>query len=187
MRGILAGIAAALVAAPIMAAETYTVDPRHTYTMFEVSHQGFTMQFGRFNRTEGRIVLDREAGSGSVDIRIDAASIDMGLDEWDEEMRSENYFNVEKFPQITFKSDSLRFEGDRLTAVDGTLTLLGVSRPVRLRVTHFRCARSTVTQKFVCGANAETAIRRSDFGMKRGLPFTGDDVTIRIAVEAIRD
>lgn len=186
MKKTLVALAFAAIAAPAFAADTYTVDPRHTFPSFAISHFGYSMQQGRFDKTSGIIVLDKTAKTGSVDITIDAASIDTGLEELEKHLRNEDFFNVAKYPTITFKSDKLIFQGDRLTGVDGKLTLLGATRPVSLAVESFQCAPHPMLKKEVCGATATTTIKRSDFGMTKYLPLLGDEVKITIPVEAIK-
>ena len=169
------------------AADRYQIDSSHTFPMFEVSHLGFSLHRGRFNRTTGVLELDLAAGRGKVDIAIDAASLDTGDEALERELRSENFFAVDTHPQLRFASDRLVFAGEQLTAVHGVLTLHGVSRPVTLDVDQFRCGQNPVLKKFVCGANARAMIRRSEFGMARFVPFVGDEVAITIQVEATRE
>lgn len=183
---VIAGLASVL-AAPVCALESFTIDVRHTYPVFEINHLGFTTQRGRFNKTSGKITLDRAAKKGSVDIAVDTASIDMGLEEWDKHMRSEDYFNVEKYPTMTFKSDRFFFEGDKPVAAIGTLTLLGVTKPVKLAISRFNCATHPLNKKALCAADVSTTIKRSEWGMTKALPGIGDEVKILIPVEAFKD
>jgi polyisoprenoid-binding protein YceI len=176
-----------LLAAGPAGADTYTIDPRHTFPSFEISHIGFSSQRGRFNRTEGTSVLDAKAQTGSVDIRIAADSIDTGLEELETKLKSAEFFDVAKYPDIVFKADKLELAGEKLIAADGTLTLLGVSKPLRLTVEHFQCGMHPVYQRHVCGADASGVIKRSEFGMNAFLPAVGDEVKLRIQVEAFRD
>lgn len=169
------------------AADTYTIDSRHTFPVFEVSHLGFSTQRGRFNKTTGTVTLDIAARQGSVEVVIDTASIDMGLEDWDKHMKSEDFFNVEEYPSMTFKSDRFVFKNDKPVEVHGTLKLLGVEKPVTLTVNRFHCGVHPLNRKEVCGADLTTSIKRSDFGMTKYLPAVGDDVFIRIAVEAFKD
>ncbi|PWB59594.1 MAG: polyisoprenoid-binding protein [Betaproteobacteria bacterium] len=182
-----AALAGALASAPALAAETYTLDSTHTFPSFEVSHLGYSIQRGRFNKTTGKITLDAAAKKGSAEITIDAASIDTGLAKLEEHLRGDDFFNVAFFPTITFKGDKFAFEGDKVKSVGGTLTLLGVSKPVTLTATHFNCADHPMTKKKACGGDFTTTIKRTDFGMKYGVPAVGDDVTLRIQVEAFKD
>jgi len=180
-------LASLLVSAASVHAETktYAVDPRHTFPMFEVSHYGFSTQRGRFTTVRGTITLDTQARRGAIDITIDARSIDMGFEEWNEQMRSEGFFDSARHPDISFRSNDVEFSGDRPVRVRGTLTLLGVSQPLTLEIDSFHCDKNRVSGKPTCGADARARLRRSAFGMTRSLPGIGDDVTLVIAIEAV--
>lgn len=173
--------------ATALAADTYTIDARHTFPSFEISHLGFSIQRGRFNRTSGKVVLDAATQSGSIDISIDAASIDTGLIDLEKHLQGEDFFDVANHPAMTFKSKNLRFEGDRLIGAEGDFMLLGVSKPVSLKIDHFKCAPHPMNKKPTCGANATTSIKRSEFGMTKYVPAVGDEVKIAIQIEATRD
>lgn len=179
----LLAVASSAYAAP----ETYQIDPRHTYPVFEVNHLGYSLQRGRFNKATGQIVIDTAAKKGSVQLSIDVASLDMGLPDWDKHMLSEDFFNAAKFPTITFQSDKLTFDGDKLVGADGTLTLLGVSKPVKLTVNSFTLGNHPMTKKAMGGANISTTIKRSDFGMAKMVPAVGDEVKIVVPVEAYKE
>lgn len=184
-RLVFAAVLAALPAAAEL--ETYTIDPRHTYPMYEVSHFGYSMQRGRFMKTTGKIAIDLAAHKGSADVTIDAASVSSGIDKLDEHLRGENFFNAAKYPQITFKSDSFAFEGDTLKSATGELTMNGVTRTVTLTANVFKCAVNAILKKNQCGADLVGTIRRSDFNIKYLLPGLGDEVTMRIPVESTKD
>jgi polyisoprenoid-binding protein YceI len=188
MKKTVLGLACLMAASGAFAAtETYQIDPRHTYPVFEVNHLGYSLQRGRFNKATGQIALDTAAKKGSVQLTIDVASLDMGLADWDKHMLSEDFFNVAKYPTITFQSDKLTFEGDKLVGADGNLTLLGVTRPVKLTVTGFNLGNHPMTKKAMGGANISTTIKRSDFGMAKMVPAVGDEVKIVVPVEAYKD
>ncbi|MBU3694914.1 MAG: polyisoprenoid-binding protein [Rhodocyclaceae bacterium] len=187
MKPLIAGLVAVLVAGPSLAAESFTIDARHTFPVFEINHLGFSTQRGRFNKTEGKITLDRAAKSGSVDIRIDSASIDMGLDDWDKHMRGEDFFNAAQFPNMTFTANAFAFDGDKPVAAEGTLTLLGVAKPVSLKIAGFTCGTHPINKKALCAADISTTIKRSEWGMKKYLPAVADEVVIKIPVEAFKD
>ena len=173
----------ACLALPAAAAD-YVVDPTHTYASFAIDHMGFSTQRGQFNRTSGVIDFDSEARSGRIDIRIDATSLDTGFELRDEVLRGESWFNTKAFPDILFRSQKMIFEQEKLIAVDGTLVMLGEAKPMRLEVTRFKCGFNLALRKRGCGADAQGVLRRSDFGLQNGLPFIGDDVRLRIQVEA---
>jgi polyisoprenoid-binding protein YceI len=184
----LAAVLAILAAAPAVAApESYTLDSRHSFPTFTINHLGLSMQMGRFNKAGGKIVLDREARTGSVELTIDAASIDMGLDKWDAAMRGEDYFNVEQHPTMSFRSTRVLFEGDKVVGAEGEFTLLGVTRPVSVTLSGFNCITHPLNKKIVCGGNASASFKRSEFGLTKGLPGIGDEVRLTMAVEAFRD
>jgi polyisoprenoid-binding protein YceI len=163
---------------------TYVVDARHTFPSFEVKHFDFSLQRGRFNNTTGRIVFDQAAKKLSVDISIDAASIDTGLEAMEKHLRNADFLDVAKHPTIAFNSTGARFNGETLTALDGELTLRGQTRPITLNVNAFRCGIHPLNKKPTCGADAATTIKRSDFGITYGLPAVADDVKLVINIEA---
>ncbi|HKQ30522.1 MAG TPA: YceI family protein [Burkholderiales bacterium] len=163
---------------------TYVVDARHTFPSFEVKHLGFSLQRGRFNDTSGNIVFDSATKKLSVEIAIDANSIDTGLEAMEKHLRNADFLDVEKHPAITFKSTGARFNGDTLVSVDGNLTLRGQTKPVKLTVNAFRCGQHPMSKRPTCGADAETTIKRSDFGITYGLPAVADEVRLLINVEA---
>jgi polyisoprenoid-binding protein YceI len=177
-----AGFSLSAFAAP----ETYVIDNNHTYPRFEYSHFGYSNQVSRFNKTSGSIVLDRPAKTGSVDVTIDTTSVDTGLPLFNREIQGEDYFDTKKFPTITFKSTKLHFKDDSLAAVDGKLTIKGITKPVTLAITSFKCMPHPMFKKDACGANAVTKIKRSEFNAGKYAPTVSDEVTLTIAVEAIK-
>ncbi len=177
-----------LCAAPEPAApEQYRIDPEHTYPSFEFSHMGLSVWRGKFDRSSGQIVLDRAARTGSVDVKIDPASIDFGLASIEEKARSEDFFNVAKYPGASYRG-TLRFEGDIPKTVDGEITLLGVTRPLKLAILSFKCMPHPLTRKEVCGADAEGEVNWSEYGMKLSQYGRGElgRTRLRIQVEALK-
>lgn len=172
---------------PVVAADSYTIDPRHTFPGFEISHLGFSIQRGRFNRTSGKVILAPESGSGSIQITIDTASISTGLADLEKHLRSDDFLDAERYPLITFTSDKLSFNKDQLVAVDGKLSLHGITKPVHLTVDHFYCGMNAIAMKNICGANATATIKRSDFGIDKYAPALADEVKIVLQVEATKD
>lgn len=169
------------------AADSYVIDPQHTYAHFTVNHLGFSTMHGRFDKTGGKIILDRAAKSGSVDVTIDAASITTGLAKRDDHLRSPDFFNVAEFPILTYKSSAVKFKGDVPISVEGNLSLLGVTKPVVLTILSFKCGIHPMSKKELCGADASAKIKRSDFGMKFGLPNVGDELKLGFEVEAYKN
>ena len=168
-------------------ADSYTVDPAHTFPHFSISHLGFSTLQGRFDKTSGKIMLDRAARTGSVDIAIDATSVSTGFAKRDEHLKSPDFFNAAEFPSITYKSSAVKFKGDTPASVEGNLTLLGVTKPVTLTIDAFNCGANPMNKKEECGAAASTQFKRSDFGMKFGLPGVGDDIKLVFEIEAYKD
>jgi len=180
-------VLAALFAAPGFAApETYVVDPTHTYPRFEYSHFGYSNQIQRFNKTSGTIVVDRAARTGSVHISIDAKAVDTGYALFNEHIQGEDYFDTAKYPTITYKSTAVKFDGDKPVAVEGLLTVKGVTRPVTLKVTSFHSMPHPMLKKDAIGANAVAKIKRSEFNAGKNAPHVSDEVTLTIAVEALK-
>jgi polyisoprenoid-binding protein YceI len=177
---------ATAVAAPAFAADTYNIDPFHTFPTFEVNHLGFSTQRGRFDKTSGTVVLDSAAKKGSVDLTIEVASLSMGFPVWNEHMAADGFFNTAKFPTITFKSNKLIFDGDKVVGAEGDFTLLGVTKPVKLAVSNFKCGPNPMNKKEMCGAEISTTIKRSDFGMSKYVPAISDEIKISSAVEAYK-
>jgi polyisoprenoid-binding protein YceI len=167
-------------------AATYNIDPTHTYPSFEADHMGLSVWRGKFDKTSGTVTMDRVAKTGGLDIKIDPASIDFGLEAMNKHARGEDMFNVTKFPTITYTSKSFKFEGDQLVAVDGELTMLGVTKPVTLKVNKFKCIMHPRYKKEACGADASAEFKRSDFGLNYGLPNFSPEVKLAIQIEAIK-
>jgi polyisoprenoid-binding protein YceI len=179
----LSSLSAAAFAAP----ETFNIDPGHTLPRFEYNHLGYSNQQHRFDKTSGKIVLDRAAKTGSVDVTIDTKSVNTGYALFNGHIQGEDFFNTEKFPTMTFKSTAVKFDGDKPVAVDGNLTIKGVTKPVTLTVTNFHSAPHPMLKKDAIGANAVAKVKRSDFNMSKNVPYVSDEVTLSIAVEAVKE
>ena len=169
------------------AADTYTLDTGHTFPRFAINHFGFSTHHGQFNKTTGKLVLDRASKTGSIEITVQTASIGTGDPKLEEHLRSPDFFNVEKFPTMVFKSKTVSFNGDVPASAEGELTLLGVTRPLTLTISRVKCAPHPFYKKEDCGAEVSGVLKRSEFGMTKYVPAVGDEVTLHIQVEAIRD
>ncbi len=179
---------AAAFATPVFAApETYALDETHSYPRFSYSHFGYTTQLSRFNKTSGKIVLDKAAKTASVDIVIDTTSVDSGYPVFNGHLQGEDFFDTAKYPTATFKSTKVVFDGDKPASVEGNLTIKGITKPVTLTVTSFQAMPHPMMKKDALGANAFTVIKRSEFNAGKYAPYVGDDVRIDIAVEAIKE
>ena len=174
-------------AAPAMAApESYALDAGHTFPRFSYSHFGYSTQVSRFDRTTGKVVLDKAAKTGAVDIVIDMKSVNTGFPVFNEHIQGEDFLDTAKFPTATFKSTRVVFEGDKPASVEGNLTIKGVTKPVTLTVTSFQAMPHPMLKKDAIGANATVTIKRSEFNAGKYAPYVGDDVTIDVAIEAIK-
>ena len=174
-------------ACPALAVESYTVDTSRSTAHFSVSHFWVTTTQGRFDKINGKVTLDRATKNGLMDIIIEAASINTDITVRDKNLRSANFFDVAKFPTIFYQSSAVIFTGDTPTSIQGNLTLLGVTRPVTLTLTAFNCGLQPATQLQRCKADAHTEIKRSDFGMRYGLPLIGDEIKLQFEIETYQN
>lgn len=169
------------------AGETFTLDPSHTFPSFEIRHQGISVMRGKFNRSQGKVMLDAEKQIGAIDVRVDATSGDTGHDGLNQKLLGANFFRTAQFPDITFQSDNVEFKDGKPVSATGNLTLLGVSRPVTLEIRDFACTLQFLTRRPMCGADVHAVIKRSDFGMHYAIPMIGDEVKLAIEVEGFKD
>ena len=170
------------------AQERYTIDPQHTFPSFEADHMGMSHWRGKFNRSSGSVLLDKAEGKGSVEVEIDVASVDFGLDALNTVATGKELFDTAKYPKATYRGELADFVGGAPTRVRGQLTLHGVTRPVELRITRFKCMPHPLSRRDWCGADAEASFDRSQFGLDAGKDYGFDmTVALRIQVEATRD
>lgn len=167
-------------------AETYTIDPKHSFESFEIDHFGLATIRGRFDKTSGTLNYDAAAKTGSVEVTIDVASVTTGNAERDAHLQKPEFFDAANHPTITFKSKAFRFDGDKLSAVEGDLTIRGVSRPVTLTVSRAICKPHPLYKVPACGASADASVKRSDFGVSAFLPGVGDEVKLHLELEALK-
>jgi len=187
---VLLGILVAAIAFPAVAAEeSFVVEPVHSQPTFETRHIGMSPQRGNFGKVSGKVTLDRAEKKGTVDITIDATSIRTFDTRLDAIVKGERFFNVEKFPTLTFKSDKMTFDGDRPVGVDGDLMMIGVTKPVSFKVVNFVCGENPFNKKPMCGAEATATIKRSDWGMTNGLNVNNpsDEIKLMIPVEGYKE
>jgi len=177
-------VAGAVLAAP----ETYQIDPAHTYPSFETDHfGGMSVWRGKFDKTSGTIVLDKEKGTGTVEVTVDAASIDFGHPKLNEHTRSAEMLDVEKYPTATYKGTLTGFKNGVPTEVDGQFTLHGVTRPLKLTINQFKCMTYPMDKKEHCGADASATFNRADYGISYGDKYGFKmDVKLAIQVEGAR-
>ena len=167
-------------------AGAFHVDPELTSARFVVPQLGFSQQEGRLGRTSGTIVLDPRQKVESIDLEIETASVDTGWSLRDAFLRSEVMFDTAHFPRMRFHSTSLRYEGMRLTGVEGEVTLRGVTRAVRFDVTRLECASGPGDDRESCSAEVSGHLSRGAFGMDFAYPLIGDEVTLEFVVRAFR-
>ena len=170
-----------------LAADQYTFDRAHTQVLFFVDHLGFSQSQGEFHDYDGGFTFDADDwGNSQVEATIRTASLDMDDYAWDKHLRSEDFFDVKKHPEMIFRSTTVERKDGQRGVIEGDLTLLGVTKPVTLEVTFNKAGIHPISKKYVAGFSASTVIKRSEFGMKYGLPMVGDDVQIRLEVEGHR-
>ena len=188
----LAVIAATLIAASGLAqaqSATYTLDPTHSTVIFEAKHFGTSTNRGRFDKKEGTVTLDRTAKTGKAEITIETGSISSGVGPFDGHLKSKDFFNSAEFPTAKFSGDKFSFDAaGKVTAVAGTLTLVGKSQPVTLTASNFNCYDSPMLKREVCGGDFETTIKRSQWGMNYGIADYGlpDNIRLLIQIEAVK-
>lgn len=173
-------LASSAFAAPV----TYTQEPNHTFVRFSYNHMGFSTQESRFNTVKATVNYDPAAKTASVDVTIDTKSVDTGSDLFNGHIQGPDYLDTAQFPTATFKSTSVKFDGDKPVSIEGNLTVKGVTKPVKLTVNSFKHGQNMM-KKDAIGADATATIKRSDFNMAKAVPMVGDDVTLEIVIEAM--
>jgi polyisoprenoid-binding protein YceI len=159
-------------AVAVAAPARYEVDSKHTYPSFEADHfGGMSVWRGKFNKTSGVVEMDREAGTGKVDVTIDLTSVNTGNSDLDAHLRKADFFDVEKFPTATYKGTLSGFKNGTPTQVVGELTLRGVTKPVTLTIRSFKCMPHPMSKREFCGADAVGVIDREQFGIVFGKPM----------------
>jgi polyisoprenoid-binding protein YceI len=183
-RIVLASMAALVGASAFAAPVTYTLDPAHTYPSFAADHfGGLSVWRGKFNSTSGKVVYDKDAKSGSLDVTVDMNSINFGMPKLDEHAKSAEMFDAAKYPTATFSGKFTKFNGSAPSEAQGTLTMHGVTKPVTLKVDSFKCMQSPMTKKEVCGVEASSTINRADFGVNYGDKY-GFNQEVKLQIQA---
>lgn len=172
-------------AAPV----TYQIDPSHTFPSFEADHMGgLSVWRGKFNKSSGKVTLDRAASKGDVEIVVDMDSIDYGFELMNTKARSPELFDTARYPQSVYKGKLDAFVNGAPTKVNGVLTLHGVTRPLTLDIKSFKCIPHPMLKRELCGADALATLNRADYGIDAGKPWGFSmDVTLRIQVEAVAE
>ena len=184
----LAATAAALFAGAAQAqSANYAIDPTHTFATFEISHFGAAVNRGRFDKKEGTVVLDKAGKTGKAEITFEVSSVNTGTPAFDKHLQSAELFDVAKHPTMKFVSSKFVFNGDKVTEVQGQLTLLGKTQPVSFKANQFACYESPMLKREVCGGDFETTIDRTAFGVDYGVAY-GFPKSVRIVaqIEAVK-
>src|ERR1700733_4615201 len=184
-RIVLASLAALLGANAFAAPVTYTIDPNHTYPSFSADHfGGLSVWRGKFDATSGKVVYDKDAKSGSIEVTVEMTSIDFGMPKLNEHAKSAEIFDATKFPTATYAGKFSKFSGATPTEAEGTLTMHGVTKPVTLKINSFLCKQNPMSKKEVCGADASATINRAEFGVNYGDKYGfKQEVKLQIQVE----
>ena len=194
-KALLAG--ALLAACPLAAqaqAENYKIDSLHSFPHFGVDHFGVSTIWGRFDKMGGTFMIDKAGKKGSVELVIETASVTTGDSDKgsrprtrDEHLRQADFFNSAEFPRMTYKSTNVKFNGDAPSEIEGQLTLLGVTKPVNIKVDRWVCREHPMNKRAMCGGDASGSFKRTDFGMKFGVPNVGDEIRLMINFEGYKE
>ena len=168
---------------PYGEAGNFVIAPGLTSATFEVAVVDLVSVKGEFKDAAGQLVLGDEGLPRQVEVTLESASADTGADWLNDLLRGPKFFNAANHPAVTFNSSAFRHENRRLVAVEGSLTVLGVTRNATLKVARFDCRRQD--EAVQCAAQASTTIKRSEFGMSAWPDAVGDDVTIDISFTAL--
>ena len=146
-------------------AASYKIDPFHANARFAIDHFGTSTNVGGFYGLEGTVQFDPAKRTGAVDVRIPVKNLQSSSNQFTQHLTSADLFNAEQHPEIRFVSEKFVFKGDKVSAVEGRLTLLGKTHPVTLKATKFNCYQSPMLKTEVCGGDFETVIDRTQWGM----------------------
>jgi polyisoprenoid-binding protein YceI len=166
---------------------TYAIDPSHTFASWEIAHFATSTNRGRFNKTAGTVTLDKAAKTGSLDVTIDTTSLDTGTAAFTKHISSDEMLNVAAFPTAHFVANKFVFNGDKVTEVDGNLTLMGKTNPIVLKAQNFNCYMSPMVKREVCGGDFDATLVRSQYGLSYGLNYGFPDAMhLVVQVEAVK-
>jgi len=166
---------------------TYAIDPTHTYATFEIGHFATSTNRGRFDKKEGTVQLDRAGKTGKVEITLDVGSVNSGYAAFDKHLKSAEILNAEANPTAKFVGSKFSYNGDKVSAIEGTLTLNGKTNPLTLKAKNFNCYMNPMVKREVCGGDFEATVVRSQYDIKYGLDWGfSDAVNLIIQVEAVK-
>jgi polyisoprenoid-binding protein YceI len=167
-------------------ADKYEFDKEHTYIIFYINHLGYSESMGKFTEYSGGFTFDEKAPEkSSIDVTLKPSGIRTSSETLDKKLQNDQFFNTEKFPDIRFKSTSIKITGKNTSDITGDLTMLGVTKPVVLKTRFNKADYHPFTKMYVAGFNATTTIKRSDFGMNYSIPMVGDEVRLDISTEGV--
>ena len=173
---VVAGCVPSVRAAP----RAYAIEPAHTLVSFEVRNFGIAKRRGLFDRVTGQVSLDAQAGAGSVEIVVNARSVETSDAATRAFLRGRSFLNVERFSQIVYRAGRMIFANEKPVRIEGELTLLGVTRSVSLSVSGYACEGGGSSASDRCVMDAATTFKRSEFGMNHYLGLVSDEVTLSI-------
>ncbi|MDR6407748.1 UNVERIFIED_ORG: polyisoprenoid-binding protein YceI [Burkholderia sp. 1595] len=181
-------LASSLSLGAFAAADTYQLDPTHTYPSFEADHfGGLSVWRGKFAKSSGTVTLDRTAKTGTVEVTVDPASVQTGNGKLDEHLQGSDFFDVAKFPSATYKGTDIKFDGDKPVEVVGSLTMHGVTKPLNLKIESFKCMPHPMLKREVCGVEASGHFSRADYGIDSGVKYGFNmDTKLHIQAEGIK-
>ena len=183
---ILTAIAAATFSTSILAADKYELDKSHTNISFYINHLGYSDMVGTFTDYDGSFTFDpKKPEDSTIDITIKPTGIRTSSAKLDSELQGDKFFKSDKFPTIRFVSNKVKATSENNGEVEGTVTMLGVSKPVTLSVHLNKADYHPMTKNFMAGFKATATIKRSDFGMSEYIPMVGDEVRIEVQTEAV--
>jgi polyisoprenoid-binding protein YceI len=187
-KNLIAALLGAGIALGASAADTYVLDPSHTYPSFETDHfGGASIWRGKFNKSSGSFTIDKAAKTGTLNVVIDMNSVDIGNGPLDAELKGDKFFDTAKFPTATYKGTAIKFNGDTPVEVVGELTLHGITTPVNLKVLSYKCYTNPMLKKETCGSDSLATFNRADFGIDAGKAYGFlMPVTLRIQAEGVK-
>jgi polyisoprenoid-binding protein YceI len=166
---------------------TYAIDPSHTFASWEIAHFATSTNRGRFNKTSGTVTLDKAAKTGSLDVTVDTTSLDTGTAAFTKHISSDEMLNVAAFPTAHFVANKFVFNGDKVSEIDGNLTLMGKTNPIVLKAQNFNCYMNPMVKREVCGGDFDATLVRSQYGVTYGLNYGFPDAMhLVIQVEAVK-
>jgi polyisoprenoid-binding protein YceI len=178
---VLVALSATAQAAP----ETYVIDNSQTSSQFSFNYLGISNQTHKFDKVSGKVTFDPIAKTGSAEVNIDASSVNTGHNLLNNQLQTAAFFDTVNYPSITFKSSNVVLDGEQASML-GELTIKGVTKPVTLAISGFQCAQDPTFKVESCGANATVTVKRSDFNMGKFTFLASNEITLNLAIKAVK-